>query len=269
MGTVYLVRSLDGGSPYAVKTIREEKLVDPQSRRFFLDELRLWSDLPEHPHLVGCRFFKTVGNRVAVFAEYVDGGSLSQAIKAGRLTRLDAILDAAIQAAWGLHAAHQLGLIHQDVKPGNMLITTDGLVKINDFGLARARASVEAAPEDEGGQSILVSSGGKTPAYCSPEQAHRGKLGRRTDVWSWGVSVLHVFKGEVTWKVGMAAPQALEMFLKDGPTDSQRPAMPTRLADVLRKCLQYDPGKRWRTMAEVVQELTEIYRAEVGFPYKL
>ena len=101
--------------------------------------------MPEHPLLVACRFFRTVGDEVVLFAEFVEGGSLADWIRDRRLTGLEQILDAAIPFAWGLHAAHELGLVHQDVKPGNALITGDGQVKVADFGLARARATTEGA----------------------------------------------------------------------------------------------------------------------------
>ena len=136
MGTVWLVRSRSGGQRFAVK---KTHLRDEASQRNFLTELQTWIALPEHPHLAACRFFRTIGDEVAIFAEYVDGGSLADAIQARRLTRLEPMLDVAIQFAWGLHAAHEQGLIHQDVKPGNVLLTKDGIAKVADFGLARAR----------------------------------------------------------------------------------------------------------------------------------
>ncbi len=168
------------------------------SQRLFLDELQTWIDLPEHPHLTSCRFFRTVDVEVAIFAEFVEGGSLADWIHTGKLTRLEDLLDVAIQFAWGLHAAHEHGLIHQDVKPGNVLLTLQGLVKVSDFGLARARAAADLPMGNQAGQSILISCGGMTPAYCSPEQAAGRRLSRKTDVWSWGVSVLEMFIGEVT-----------------------------------------------------------------------
>jgi predicted Zn finger-like uncharacterized protein len=186
MGAVYLARSRSNGQRFAVKTVLEDRLGDPASRRHFLDELQTWIDLPEHPHLAACRFFRTVGDQVVIFAEFVEGGSLAEWIRDRKLTRLDQVLDVAIQFAWGLHAAHELGLIHQDVKPGNVLLTAEGVVRVTDFGLARARATAEASTGGAAGHSILVSWGGMTPAYCSPEQAEGQPLSRRTDVWSWG-----------------------------------------------------------------------------------
>src|SRR5207244_1352835 len=97
-------------------------------QRNFLLELMTWCGLPRHPHLVEFRFFWTLANEetgeseIAIFAEYVAGGSLAKWIADRKLTRLDQILDVAIQFAWGLHAAHELGVIHQDVKPDNVLL---------------------------------------------------------------------------------------------------------------------------------------------------
>jgi len=115
MGKVYLLRSRSTGQPFAVK---RAFLRNEDSRRNFLAELRTWIDLPEHPHLVACRFFRTVGDEVVIFAEFVEGGSLADWIRDRRLKGLEHIPDVAIQFAWGLHAAHELGLVHQDVKPG-------------------------------------------------------------------------------------------------------------------------------------------------------
>jgi serine/threonine protein kinase len=134
MGKVYLLRSRSTGQPFAVK---RAFLRNENSRSDFLTELQTWIDLPDHPHLVACRFFRTVGDEVVIFAEFVEGGSLADWIRDRRLTGLEQILDAAIPFAWGLHAAHELGLVHQDVKPGAALMTADGQVKVADFGLAR------------------------------------------------------------------------------------------------------------------------------------
>jgi serine/threonine protein kinase len=239
MGQVYLVHSLSTGQAFAVK---KTLLNDETSRRNFLTELQTWIDLPENPHLTACRFFRTIADEVAVFAEFVDGGSLADWIRQGRVNRLDQILDLAIQSAWGLHAAHEAGLVHQDVKPGNMLLTRDGLLKITDFGLARAREVAGEKKASAPGQSLLVSMGGMTPEYCSPEQAAGQKLTRKTDIWSWGVSVLEMFTGEVTWGHGTVAGEALEDYLEGGGQAPGRPKIPGPVGKVLQRCFQSDPG---------------------------
>ena len=110
-------------------------------------------------------------------------------------------------------------MIHQDVKPGNVLLSADGTVKVTDFGLAKARALAGETTKRADGQSILVSSGGMTPAYCSPEQASGKPLSRKTDIWSWAVSVLEMMTGEVTWASGVAARDAMEEFFEDHHPD--------------------------------------------------
>src|SRR4051812_28725754 len=143
MGEVYRVRRQSTGEVLAVKRacLRGEDV-----RRSFLAELETWIDLPDHPHLVACRFFRTVGDEVVLFTDVATGGSLADWIAQGRLTALDGRLDVAIQVAWGLHAVHELGVVHQDVKPANVLMSEDGTARVADFGLARARAQASPVP---------------------------------------------------------------------------------------------------------------------------
>src|SRR6266436_1949525 len=172
MGKVYLVKSKTTNMRFAVK---RAKGLGEGERRNFLAELQTWIDLPEHANLVPCRFFRTVGDEVLIFADYVEGGSLKDWIDSRKLYEggtqrtLERLLDTAIQFAWGLHCVHELGLVHQDVKPANVMMAKDaqvavqGLkVRVTDYGLARARAVAGERHVLELGQSILVSSGGFT-----------------------------------------------------------------------------------------------------------
>jgi len=134
-----------------------------------------------------------------------NGSGSAKLYEGGPQQALQRILDIAIQMAWALHYAHQQGLVHQDVKPANVMMTPDGTAKVTDFGLARARAAASEASTTPDGGSMLVSWGGRTPAYASLEQMAGKKLSRRTDIWSWAVSVLEMFAGEVTWGAGPAA----------------------------------------------------------------
>jgi serine/threonine protein kinase/lipopolysaccharide biosynthesis regulator YciM len=284
MGKVYLLKSRTTSMRFAVK--RTKGLSD-KARRDFLAELQTWIDLPEHPNLVPCRFFRTVGDEVLIFAEYVEGGSLKDWIdsrklyEGGQKKALERILDLAIQFAWGLHCVHELGLVHQDVKPANVMVapsTNSGQGKLNvavqgvkarvtDYGLARARAAGGERYVPELGRGLLVSSGGYTQAYCSPEQAAGRKLDQRTDVWSWGVSVMEMFHGGVSWYSGSIAAEALEAFLEHNGEEEHIPAMPAEVAAVLKGCFQRDPAQRWEDLAAVVQMLKVVYRSVVGAVY--
>jgi serine/threonine protein kinase len=259
MGTVYLVRQQATENRLAVKRAR---LAHPDIRRRFLAELQLWMDLPAHAHLAPCRFFRTVEDEVVIFSDLATGGSLADWIVQGRLHRLAEILDIAIQVARGLHALHERGLVHQDVKPANVLMSAEGIARVADFGLARARARVHQPGPTGDGQSLLVSGGAMTPAYCSPEQAAGRAVSRRTDIWSWGVLVLEMFVGQVPCceRGGPHAPEVLEHF-----PGLER--MPASLVALLQLCFNHDPAGRWANLAEPAAELARIYRQSLGADY--
>lgn len=259
MGMVYLVRQLSTTQHFAVKRAR---LAHSDSRRRFLAELQLWMDLPPHPHLAPCRFFRTVDDEVVIFTDLATGGSLADWISQGRLRRLPQLLDIAIQVAWGLHALHERGLIHQDVKPANVLMRADGLAQVADFGLTRARVRYQHPPLSGDASSVVVSSGALTPAYCSPEQFAAQPVSRRTDVWSWGVLVLEMFLGRVPCcdRGGPHAPEVLQRYLQTSQHANRIEVMPAGVLAVLQLCFAYHPAQRWPNLLEPAEELARIYR---------
>lgn len=270
MGVVYLVEKniTMGLLQFAVKTLHPILFSRPGAKQSLLRELRTWMSLPSHPHIVACRFFRTIENRMVIFSEYVDGGSLTDWIRENRLRSLEHILDIAIQTAWALQAVHDRNVIHQDVKPSNILMTQDGIAKITDFGISNARRTDSIGPDStpDSQQSILVSTRGCTPAYCSPEQAARLKVTRHTDMWSWAVTILHMVTGEVRWVLGSLVPQFLETI---GPAQdsSLRFSIPASLHQFLVRCLQDNPKERWKNMAEAAVALAEIFREIAGRSY--
>ncbi len=272
MGTVYKVYYPAWNRELALKCPRPEIFAQADGKARFIQEAETWTKLGAYPHIVQSYFVRDVDDIPHVFAEYVPGGSLSDWIKQRRLyaggpaQALSRILDIAIQFAWGLHFAHERGLVHQDVKPANVMMTADGTAKVTDFGLAKARllAGEPAVGLGNGQQSLLVSSRGMTPAYCSPEQAAGLRLSRRSDIWSWGLSVLEMFVGGVTWRVGVVAPEALASYKA---LDPARPVMPDAVKNLLRSCFQPEPAARPATMLEVATELQRVYAGCVGRPY--
>jgi serine/threonine protein kinase len=277
-GQVYKVRHTGWNIDLAAKIPKPEIIAAAGGVEEFEREAETWVNLGLHPHTVSCYYVRRIDRSPVVFAEYVAGGSLHdwianrQLYAGGQIAALQRIIDLAIQFAWGLDYAHQQGLIHQDVKPANVMMTPDGAVKVTDFGLANPRtmATVLAPGGESSGENYTMrvsGSGAMTPAYCSPEQANRDILTRRTDLWSWGLSVLEMFQGERTWGHGTFAAQALENYLEEGSADPQLPRMPMSVAELLQRCFQYEPAERPHDLLVVGRELQEIYQQETGEIY--
>jgi WD40 repeat protein/serine/threonine protein kinase len=273
MGLVYRVHHRGWNIDLAVKSPRRDYFQTETQKENFTRECETWINLGLHPHVVSCHYVRTLGGIPRVFAEYLEGGSLSDWIASKRLyeggpeSTLKRILDIAIQTAWGLHCAHEQGLIHQDVKPANILMMPDGTAKVTDFGLAKARAVTGESFVAGAGRSILVSTGGMTPAYCSPEQANGEPLLRKTDIWSWAVSVLEMLVGEVRWQSGTAAPEVLRHLGEERVEGIGIPGPPPELVKLLEQCFSTEPDGRPEDFRVVADGLKGIYAALGGEDY--
>ncbi|MGW0785881.1 protein kinase domain-containing protein [Streptomyces sp. NPDC002913] len=276
MGLVHRVLHRQWGVFLAVKSPRPELLATDGFLDRFVAEAETWVSLGLHPHVCACHYVRTLDGVPRVFSEYVGGGSIADWIRDGRLygsgeaVAQARIVDFAIQLAWGLDHAHSRGLVHQDVKPGNVLVDLDGTVKVTDFGLARAgERTGSPTGVDRAGGTVLVTHGGLTPAYASPEQAAGERVGRRSDVYSFAVSVLEMFTGEVTWLAGPAAEEALAAYRLESASGGQdgRPVMPDALAVLLARCLRQDPARRPASLADVADVLVDLYEQLTGAPY--
>ncbi|HLZ64298.1 MAG TPA: protein kinase [Ktedonosporobacter sp.] len=277
MGIVHKVHHKRWNVDLAVKSLLPEKA---NNMELFIHEAETWVNLPLHPNIVSCYYVRSLAGIPRIFAECVAGGSLHDWMRnhrlyeGGREQVLERILDVAIQFAWGLHAAHLQGLVHQDVKPSNVMMTLDGNAKVTDFGLAKARMLSGGGV----GQSILVSYEGMTQAYCSPEQAARQPMSRKTDIWSWGVSVLQMFVGPkeeegkkpkitIPWALGPQAGIWLQSNWPAVAQDEDVPEMPDEVKKLLFHCFQPQPNNRPATMLEIAEVLQKIYADKVGRPY--
>jgi WD40 repeat protein/serine/threonine protein kinase len=285
MGLVYRARHRSWNIDLVIKSPRSEIVARAGGSKAFIREAETWMDLGLHPHIVTCHYVRTIQGLPRVFAEFVDGGSLKDWIDDGRLYEgspekaLARVIDISIQFARGLGYAHVQNLVHRDVKPANVLLTTRGTAKVTDFGLAKARPD-EVDATDTRGRERQATSAMMTPAYCSPEQAERAALAqagvdseqwpdlsRATDTWSWAVSVLHMFTGDLTWPSGLAAPYVLDDYLRDGPPQPHLPPMPKELAALLKRCFEDDPASRPQEMSSLAADLIALYEKVSGSKY--
>jgi len=286
MGVVYRVHHHGWNIDLAVKSPKVSEFRSEEGKQSFERECEAWINLGLHPNIVTCYYVRRIGGIPRVFAEFVEGGTLWEWIRdrrlyeGGRQRSLQRILDIAIQFAWGLHHAHEQGLIHQDVKPENVLMQGE-VPKVTDFGLARARWAATSAPSDSTKASLAVSWGGMTPAYCSPEQLQaaiqaesavpvddRVKLSRRTDIWSWALTVLAMFLGRTPCRFGgHTGAEVFETYRKQGPPERFLPKMPAGLIELLNRCFRKNPEERPRDMLEISDWLRQIYRETVGNRY--
>ena len=255
-GAVYKARDIHLDHFVAVK---ELILENPAPLK---DEARVLSEL-RHKNIVGFRQLFPDQQRWYMVMDYVEGGSLAKLIsgrtlyEGGKENALKRMLSIAQQAAEGLGCAHERGIIHQDVKPANVMVDLKGVAKVSDFGLAKARPQGVWPGSAGGRESILVSVNGMTPAFCSPEQANGGRLTKKTDTWSWGLSVLEMFVGEVTWSSGTTARKALQQCVAAQTRWKDVPALPQRLTTLLERCFHEEQQTR-PDMSEIVASLAVI-----------
>jgi predicted Zn finger-like uncharacterized protein len=287
MGTVYKVRHQGWNVDLAVKSPLPQLLQQPEAVDNFVRECGTWVNLGLHPHTVTCHYVRNLGGIPRVFAEYVAGGDLETWIKSGKLyaggpqAALARILDIAIQFAWGLHYAHEQGLVHQDVKPANVMMSEDNTAKVTDFGLANAYLSADRnSTVGSRTKTVQVTGRGGTPAYWSPEQATaqaqaesgvgreaRTKITKRADLWGWATSVLEMFVGEHPWGRGNIADTWLEEAYPDLELEPDLPRISNAVLSLLRECLQRDPALRPNDMQAIAGTLQEVYQEIVGHSF--
>jgi len=261
MGTVYQARHLHWEMDVAIKVVKEQHASDHSFVAQFEREAETWANLGLHPYVATCYYTQKLEGSLCLCGEFVEGGSLQDWIKnrslyqAEDVAMVSTILQISAGFALGLDWAHQHGLVHQDVKPGNLLLTADGTPKVADFGLATG-----IRPD---GKAKFA---GHTPPYASPEQLAGTNVSRSTDVWSWAASVLHMFLGGMHWESGLAVPAVLSDYCSHHRRMPGLPQMPQPVADLLGKCLEFDPNKRLSNCHAVAQTLSQIHEQLFGEP---
>jgi len=260
MGQVY--RALDPrlNRDVALKVLPAFFAVDADRLGRFKREAQMLAAL-NHPNIAAIYGFEDATGEQALVLELVDGPTLAEVIAGGPL-RLEETLTIARQIADALEAAHDKGIIHRDLKPANIKIAGNGAVKVLDFGLAKVWEGAPGAvlpgtptmtAAQLGERAILG-----TPAYMSPEQARGKSLDKRTDIWSFGCVLFEMLTGRTAFGGETISDTIARVLERDVDWAALPPAIPVRVRDLLRRCLQKDPNRRLRDIGDARIEIDDI-----------
>ena len=249
MGEVYRARDSRLGRDVAIK-VSVERFTERFER-----EARAIAAL-NHPNI--CTLFDVGPDHLVM--ELVEGPTLAERIKEGPIP-VDEALRLAHQIAEALEAAHEKGIVHRDLKPANIKIKPDGLVKVLDFGLAKAMEARDSGAPDLTASPTLTLEATRagmilgTAGYMSPEQARGKPVDRRADIWAFGVVLYEMLAGKATFE-GETVSDTLAAVLRADIDWSQLPAKtPPRLRRLLNRCLERDPKRRLRDIGDAWIEM--------------
>jgi serine/threonine protein kinase/tetratricopeptide (TPR) repeat protein len=248
MGIVYQAEDTKLERRVALKFLPPEQTEDSEARERFVREAKSAAAL-SHNHICTVYEIDEEESRLFIAMEYIEGESLRQRILRGPLPQGEA-LDIAIQVAGGLGEAHKNRIIHRDVKPGNIMLTENGLAKVMDFGLAKAL-----------GRSLITKEAKTmgTVSYMSPEQARGQPVDYRTDIWSLGVVLYEMLTGQLPFR-GEYDQSTIHSILNQEPepVSKHRKDLSRGLDQIIDKTLAKDPAGRYRDMEELAGDLKAV-----------
>jgi len=256
MGVVYAAEDTKLGRKVALKILPAEFAADPERRARFEREARAVAAL-NHPSIVTIYSIEEDDGTHFLTMELVRGRTLAELFEPGGLD-LDRLLDIAVPLADALAAAHDQGITHRDVKPQNVMVNSDGRVKVLDFGLAK----LERAPHVEDDTVTKATTVGRvmgTIPYMSPEQIRGEPVDARSDLFSFGTVLYELAAGRRPFK-GASAAELISSILRDAPQSVTEihPELGSGLDRILQRCLEKDPAHRPQRAADVRDELSAL-----------
>jgi serine/threonine protein kinase/formylglycine-generating enzyme required for sulfatase activity len=272
MGVVYLARNKLMDRLEVLKVMNRASVGRPEAVERFLQEIRSAARLI-HPNVATAHSARQLGDFLVLAIQYVEGEDLERVVRTRGPLSIPRACYCAHQAAQGLQCAHDLGLVHRDIKPGNLLLSTQRkppVVKIVDFGLAKAKAEVPAGPA-----LTLTNQVMGTPGYIAPEQLHDARTADiRSDIYGLGCTLYFLLSGESPFQGNN--PYALMLAQENGevkPLREVRPDVPDALAAVVARMMARDPAGRFQQPDDVARALVPFIRgdkspAEGSGPYR-
>jgi len=251
---VYLAHDPFAGRDVAVKVLEFAEGADRETERMmhkaFVAEASLAGKL-NHPHIVDIYDAVVEPDRSYLVMEYVPGGTLDEHSTPGNLLPLVKVVEIIFKCIRALEYAFQHGVIHRDIKPGNVLLSQDGETKVGDFG-----ASFQSRLDEKTTQIKGVGS----PAYMSPEQLRMEKLSHQTDIYSLGVTMFRLLTGRLPYEAGSHVALTYAILNTPPPRPSSfRPELPPLLDEIVMKAIQKDPAQRYRSWLEFGKDVTRAF----------
>ena len=254
MGEVYRARDTELGREVAVKVLPADLARNPEARARFEREARAVAAL-SHPNIVTLFDFGRSDEVSYTVSELLEGESLRLRLRRGPLPWRRAAAIAA-EVARGLDAAHRAGIVHRDVKPGNIFLGVSGTAKVLDFGVAWVRHD----PSEQTRQSTVLG----TVGYMSPEQAHGEKVDGRSDIFSLGCVLYEMLTGHAPFARASASATLLAITGEEPrPFDASEADIPTSIQNVVSTCLQKDPRRRFDSAATLASILAALAQVDV------
>jgi TolB-like protein len=267
MGVVYRAHDERLDRDVAIKVLREEVAADPDRLRRFEVEARVIARL-DHPNILAIHDLGTDQGVSYAVMELLKGVSLREVISRVGLTAEKAV-EYAQSIADGLAAAHDSGVVHRDIKPENLFLTTDGRIKILDFGLAKRRLPEAVLTTKTPTETLDTTPGGLigTVAYMAPEQLQGQKTDHRTDIFAFGVVLYEMLTGQRPFG-GTTFVETAAAILKEDPEpiSAVTPGISPALASVVGKCLEKRPEDRFDSAHDLSLTLGAIETAAVVAP---
>jgi len=255
MGRVYLASDERLGRTVALKALAPHLVRDPLQRERLRREARAAAGLT-HPGICTVYALEDVDGDLYIASEFVDGHTLGEEIRSGRPPVVSEMIRTARDLADALGSAHVGGVVHRDLKPDNVMRTTDGRLKILDFGLARIDAPDRIAPASLAtGAGVVIG----TPAYMSPEQINGQPVDARADVFAFGVVLYEYACGVHPFAAPTMLATVARVLESDArPLAARCPEISSGLADVISKCLRKAPVDRYGSAVEIAAALAMV-----------
>jgi serine/threonine-protein kinase len=253
MGVVYKAEDTRLHRPVALKLLLDT-MAKPEDQERFMIEARAAAAL-NHPNIATVYQVEDTGAHTFIAMEFIEGRDLREMVEEEGGLDAELVIDIAIQAADGLAAAHEKGIIHRDIKSANMMLQPDGRVKIMDFGLARI-----------GGGTMMTQVGMSmgTVAYMSPEQARGVDVDHRSDIWAFGVVLYELVTGRLPFAGAFEQSMMYAIFNEEpGEAQELEEGLAGKLSPVIKKALVKDQQARYQSMNEVREDLRRIKEGQL------